>query len=97
MPATASLSLAPTLNVTALVAGILICWPVPGFLPILSGLLTTLKVPKPINGTSSPFARLSEITASIAFRFASESFLEVPALAATVEMNSALLIGLLLC
>ncbi len=52
---TRSLSAVPALKRTFFEAAILISLPVLGFLPVLAALSPTLKDPKPIKVTSSPF------------------------------------------
>jgi len=80
----------PALNLGALEAGITISLPLCGFLPVLSALSDTSKVPNPTNWIFSPFLILELRYQLKAFKAASASFLDKAVFSAIADTNSAL-------
>jgi len=89
---TALFSKFPALNFATLAAGILISFPVCGFLPILALLFATEKVPNPVRVNLSPFfnALVTELVNAL-IPFSAAAF-EILASFATAAIKSAFVI-----
>src|SRR3990167_6056789 len=77
----------PALNFGTFVAAIFIFSPVLGLTPILAALLTTEKVPKPTNLTSSPLVRACVTASSKLATNSKIVFFEQPHLATILSTN----------
>jgi len=82
----------PALNLATFLAGILISFPVWGFLPALAPLLTTLKVPNPVRVSFSPFFNAFVTESVNAFRAFSAATFETLASFAIVVIKPAFVI-----
>lgn len=89
---TALFSRFPALNFATLVAGILISFPVCGFLPALALLFATEKVPNPVRVNLSPFfSALVTAPVNALMAFSAAAF-EILASFPTLAINSAFVI-----
>jgi len=89
---TALFSRLPGLNLATLVAGILISFPVCGFLPVLALLLATEKVPNPVKANLSPFFNAFVTVLANALRAFSAAAFEILASFPMLAINSAFVI-----
>ncbi len=89
----ALLSRFPALNFATLVEGILISFPVCGFLPVLALLLATEKVPNPVRASLSPFFNaLVTLLVNALTAFSADAF-EILASFPMLAINSAFVIA----
>jgi len=82
----------PALNFATLVAGILISFPVCGFLPVLALLFATEKVPNPVKVNLSPFFNAFVTALLNALMAFSADALEILASFPILAINSAFVI-----
>src|SRR4030042_5673380 len=89
---TALFSRLPALNFATLVEGILISFPVCGFLPVLALLFATEKVPNPVSANLSPFLSAFVTVLVNALRAFSADAFEILASFPMLAINSAFVI-----